>query len=62
YAGETWTLSADQLGGSEVAVVTIGVETVPEQLNRRLVRVQADYPDHPQHRSRQTKQVWVQLD
>jgi Tfp pilus assembly protein PilX len=61
YTGETWTLSADQLAAADGAVVEIQVEPIPEQPNRRLVRVQADYPDHPQHRARQSKQVVVQL-
>ena len=61
YTGETWTLAADQLDAAEGAVVEIRVETIPEQPNRRLVHVRADYPDHPQHRSRQSKQVVVEL-
>jgi len=61
YTGETWTLSADQLAAADAAVVRIEVETIPEQPNRRLVRIRADYPDHPQHRSRQSKQAVVQL-
>ena len=61
YTGETWTLSAGQMAAADAAVVRIEVETIPEQPNRRLVRVRADYPDHPQHRARQTKQAVVQL-
>jgi Tfp pilus assembly protein PilV len=61
YTGETWTLSADQLADDDSAVVAIQVEPLPEQPNRRLVRVQADYPDHPQHRARQSTQAVVQL-
>ena len=61
YPGETWTLPADQLAGTDGAVVKINVETIPELPNRRLVRIRADYPDHPQHRSRQSKQAVVQL-
>ena len=62
YTGETWTLSADQLSGADAAVVKIEVEAVPEQPNRRLVRIRADYPDHPQHRSRQSKQAVVEVE
>lgn len=61
YTGETWTLSADQLAAADAAVVTIQVETIREQPNGRLVRVQADYPDHPQHRARESKQAVVRL-
>jgi Tfp pilus assembly protein PilV len=68
YPGETWTLPADQLAVDQsfasvpdAAVVQIRVETIPEQPNRRLVRVQADYPDHPQHRARESAQAVVEL-
>jgi len=61
YRGESWTLPAEQLAGADAAVVQIRVETIPEQSNRRLVRVQADYPDHPQHRARESKQVVLEL-
>ena len=62
YTGETWNLSADELAGQDGAAVEIQVETIPEQPNRRLVRIRADYPDHPRHRARQSKQAVVQLD
>ncbi len=61
YAGETWTLSADELAGPHDAVVEIEVEAVAEQPDQRLVRVRADYPNHPRHRARCSKQVLVQL-
>ncbi len=62
YTGETWTLPAEEMGGSEAAVVEIRVENITAQPNRRLVRIQANYPDHPQHRARQSKQAVVQLE
>jgi Tfp pilus assembly protein PilV len=61
YAGETWSLSPEQLAATDSAVVRIRVEAVPQHPNRRLVRVQADYPDHPQHRARESKQAAVEL-
>ena len=61
YKGETWTLPADQLAAADAAVVQIRVETIPEQPNRRLVRVRADYPDHPTNRVRLSKQAVVEL-
>ena len=61
YPGETWNVPAEALGGSDPAVVTIQVEPVPEQPMRRLVRVRADYPDHPIDRVRLTKQAVVEL-
>ena len=61
YRGETWTLSAEQLAGNHRGVVKIEVQTIPEQPDHRLVRVWADYPDHPQHRVRQHKEARVSL-
>jgi len=59
YAGETWHIAAEELGGLDAAVVTIRVEPAPHEPARRLVRVEADYPDHPQFRARKSKQVLV---
>jgi len=61
YQGETWILSAEQLAGPRRGVVKIEIQTIPEQPDHRLVRVQADYPDHPQHRVRQHKEARVSL-
>jgi len=61
YEGETWSLSADDLGTRHGAVVTIQAETIPEQKQRRRIRVEADYPDHPQHRARRSKQIVVEV-
>jgi len=61
YPGENWRLPAEAIGGRHAAAVTIEVLDVAERPDCRLVRVRADYPDHPQHRSRERKQVLVQL-
>ena len=61
YQGETWRLSADDLGTRQGAVVQIDVETIPEHEQRRRIRAQADYPDHPQHRARHSKQIVAEL-
>ncbi len=61
YVGETWTLSAQELGGSHGAVVQIEVETPAGQPERRLVRARAEYPNDPQHRVRHTKEIWVEV-
>lgn len=61
YSGETWRIGTDQLGGKHAAMVTITVKPVEGKPNRRLVLVQADYPDHPTHRVRRTKQTTVDL-
>ncbi len=57
YQGETWSLPADVLGTQDDAAVRIQVENVPDDPHRRTVRVEADYPDHPQRRARYSKQV-----
>jgi len=59
YSGETWTLSPEDFGGRDGAIVTIEVERIPDEPDRRLVRVRADYPNHPHHRAREEKQVMV---
>jgi Tfp pilus assembly protein PilX len=59
YAGETWTIPAAGLSGANGAVAKIRVESVADRPNRRLVRVEADYPDAPVHRSRWSMQVTI---
>jgi len=55
YAGETWQLTAEQLGLPNPARVEIRVSQAPGHSNRRLTHVQADYPDDPLHRSRHSR-------
>jgi Tfp pilus assembly protein PilX len=76
YGGESWSISAADLGLPEqppttgtaekshrsAAVVTIAIERVPGGAARRWVRVQADYPRDAPQRSRHTKQVMIDLD
>jgi len=61
YEGETWLLSAAQLGGEHDALVDIKVASNPDQPRRRLVDVRADYPNHPVHRASNNKQITVRL-
>ena len=61
YRGETWLVPAEQLAGDHDAAVLIQVGPDPEDPKRRLVSVRADYPNHPLHRARQSKQATVQL-
>ena len=61
YLGETWTVPPGVLNDFDSARVVIEVQPRLEGPQRRLVRVQADWPDHPQHRVRQTRQVLVEL-
>ena len=62
YAGETWTISAAELAGGDGAVVRIEVKAIADRPERRSVRVEADYPDAPEHRCRQVKQIVVDRD
>ena len=59
YSGETWKLPAGAFAARAGAAVKIEVQPIPEQPGQRLIRVQADYPDDPQHRVRQTRQAVV---
>jgi Tfp pilus assembly protein PilV len=59
YRGETWTIPAKELDAHNAAVVRIEVQTVSESPKARRVRVQADFPNHPEHRARQTKETVV---
>jgi hypothetical protein len=69
YAGETWVLSASDLGwpaaasndSDKTAVVRIMVETSPSGANQRLIKVQADFPPDPPHRARHSAQMLVEL-
>ena len=60
YAGEVWKVSAESLGGTYGGQVTIEVEAVPDQPDRRRVGVRADYPDDPRLRVRWSKQLTIQ--
>ncbi len=55
YSGETWKIPAEDLGGEDAGIVNIEVKLLPDQANRRMVRIAADYPDDPQE-SRQIRQ------
>jgi hypothetical protein len=60
YAGETWEIPAEAIGGPDPAVVTIAVETPDGQPGRRRVRVRADFP-RGDLRARVGKQVVIDL-
>jgi hypothetical protein len=75
YTGETWPIAAGELGLPErpataespgqvdrsAAIVTIAVEPIVGEANRRRIRVQADYPPEPPRRSRHSKQMLIDL-
>ena len=47
YSGETWQVSAEELGARDAATVAIEVAADPSEAAARLVTVVADYPaDH----------------
>ena len=76
YAGETWSLGwadlgqsqrtkgADETAGSDknAARITIAVERVPKEPDRRRVRIQADYPIDEPRRSRHSREMMIDLE
>jgi Tfp pilus assembly protein PilX len=61
YAGETWTIEPQTLGGQYGGSVTIAVAAIPENPRARAVTVQADYPAEQTQRIRKSKQVEMTL-
>ncbi|MCH7686191.1 MAG: pilus assembly PilX N-terminal domain-containing protein [Planctomycetes bacterium] len=61
YTGETWSVSASDIGGNKEAKVIIEVETMNEAANRRRVTVIADYPHNSPQRSRTRKVITIDL-
>ena len=66
YTGETWSVSADDLGQSEkasesAASVAIVIERVAADPAFRRVLVTADYPRDPPQRARNTSEFMIDL-
>jgi hypothetical protein len=61
YTGETWKLSAEDLGGPDPGLVTIAVETSQDHPGRRALNVRAEYPAGSTAPVRQTKRVVLDL-
>jgi hypothetical protein len=61
YTGETWEVSAEDLGGRGAATVAIQVEKILDHLDRRKVRIQADYPIGSSLRCRQSRETIVAI-
>jgi len=61
YAGETWSLTQDDLSGRGRGEVTIRVETDAASANRKLISVEADFPSDATSRKRYTKQLEMEL-
>lgn len=59
YTGETWKLTAGQLGLPSGATIVIRVEPSGEGQPGHIVRVRADYPDSPTWRVRTSRQMVV---
>jgi len=60
YAGETWEISAERLGG-DAAIVFIRVQNEEGGGRRRLVTAEAAYPAAGPEQARQTHQLIVSL-
>ncbi|MFN0055113.1 MAG: hypothetical protein ACKV0T_23310 [Planctomycetales bacterium] len=66
YVGETWSLSAGDLGAAglaeaEQATAVITIHPNPEQPHRRVIQVQALYPLGSSQPVRRTRQVTISL-
>ena len=59
YAGETWHVSAQELGGRDDAEVRIKIKKVAGRPGRLPVGVEADYPRDALLRCRRVKQIEV---
>ena len=62
YAGETWTINAERLGGPDAAAVLIRAEKDELQTPGRLVVVQAAYPAEGTRQARLTRTITIILE
>ncbi len=61
YAGESWVIPAEELGGRGAGSVSIKVEKIADRPDRRKVRVEADYPVESSRRARQARELIVSV-
>jgi Tfp pilus assembly protein PilV len=61
YAGETWSVSAEQIGGGRAGEVHIKVSPMDGQPQQRRVREQAIFPAGTDQRAKSSKQVTVSV-
>jgi len=61
YAGETWALAPEDLGGPWGGRVRIEVERIPDHPDRRRIKAKADYPADATLRARRSKQLTIEL-
>ena len=57
YAGETWQISAAELGGPDAAVVVIRLQNAEAAARQRTIVVEAVFPSEGPHQSRLTRQM-----
>ena len=60
YTGETWEISASDLGSADAALVAITVGRGADDGKSRQIRVQADFPRDPPRRARHSKRIVVE--
>ena len=61
YRGETWNVSAAELGGRDDGTVAIRVEDLPGRPGSRAIRVEADYATDPAQRTRLGQTAIIEL-
>jgi hypothetical protein len=61
YKGETWKISAKDLGGEDAGTIKIEVKKVPEHDNLRQVKVEADFPDDPLDHVQYSKELTLEV-
>lgn len=61
YRGEIWTVSLDDHGTVRAGVVTIRVEPVAGQSQRRLLHLEAHWPDDPVDRIQRRQDVIIAI-
>ncbi len=61
WSGNTWTIAAEELGGSDFARVTAVVTQPADRPTSRLVAITVDYPPDTPHRVHIEQQIRVDL-
>ncbi|MGE5191606.1 MAG: hypothetical protein ACM3U2_03835 [Deltaproteobacteria bacterium] len=61
YAGETWDIDADQLGGGDAAAVVIRVQIEETRPQQRTIVVEAHFPAEGPYQARLTRETTVIL-
>ena len=59
YERETWTVTAEELGGQDGGTVEIQIEPVAGHPDRRSIEVEAEYPHNSLHSARVRKRITV---